>query len=321
MPDLQRIATNGIHLNVALDGPEDGPLVLLVHGFPESWYSWRHQLPVLASAGYRVAAPDVRGYGDSDAPHDVSAYAMAEMTADFAGLAEALSGEPAVIIGHDWGAPMAWASALFHPERFRAVAGLSVPYTAPSKVPPMALYKKMFTDRGRFFYINYFQEEGVAEAELDADPATVIRKFYGAISGGQGRTDWPTDKPVDAKFLDGVPEPEMPMPWLTHEDVAIYEAQFKTSGFRGPLNRYRHFDSDYEILLARGDYTIHQPALFIAGDEDPVVSMVPGDPEPRMRDVLPDLRGIHILPGIGHWTQQEAPDQVNALLLDWLKEL
>jgi len=321
MPEFQRIATNGIHLNVALDGPENGPLVLLIHGFPESWYSWRHQIPALAEAGYRVAAPDVRGYGDSDTPHDVAAYSMAEMTADFAGLAKALSPDPAVIIGHDWGAPMAWSSALFHPNHFRAVAGLSVPYTAPPKVRPMALYKKMFTDRGRFFYINYFQKEGVAEAELDADPAEVIRKFYGAISGGQGQTEWPTDKPVNAKFLDGVPEPDMPMPWLTHEDVAVYEAQFKKSGFRGPLNRYRHFDRDYDILMARGDFTIHQPALFIAGDEDPVVSMVPGDPEPRMREVLPDLRGIHILPGVGHWTQQEAPHAVNRLLLDWLADL
>ena len=247
MTDFERIKTNGIHLHVALDGPSDGPLVLLVHGFPESWYSWRHQLKALGAAGYRVAAPDVRGYGHSDKPHAIDAYDLKSLTADMAGLAEALSPSPAVIIGHDWGAPIAWNSALLYPEQFRAVAGLSIPYVAQGEISMLSAAKALFTDKGRFFYMVYFQDEGVAEAELERDTNDTIRKFYFAISGEAPEGAWPHDKKHGDPFLLGLPEPDSPLPWLTEEDITFYANEFARSGFRGPLKPLSEYRKRFRV--------------------------------------------------------------------------
>jgi len=320
MAEFAMIQTNGVKLRVALEG--EGPLVLLVHGFPESWYSWRFQLRALAAAGFRAAAPDVRGYGGSDAPEAIEAYDMETITADMAGLADTLSpGEPGVIIGHDWGAPIAWSSALLYPDRFRAVAGLSVPYTPPGPVPAIDLFRRIFTDQGKFFYQIYFQDEGVAEAELEADPARTIRLFYYLASGDIPAEDLPGEKPHGASLLEGLAEPKLPLPWLTQDDVAYYAGEFAGSGFRGPLNRYRNSRRDHAFLSARDDQTIYQPSLFIGGAKDPVLSFFPGDAVEMMRPNLADLRGALILDGCGHWTQQERADDVNALLIDWLAGL
>ena len=319
--EFRRIDVGEVTLNVALKG--SGPLVILVHGFPESWYSWRHQIHALSAAGYTVAAPDVRGYGRSDAPHEVEAYDMASLAGDMAGLAVALSPDaPAVIIGHDWGAPIAWHSALLHKDSFRAVAGMSVPYTPPGDVMPLDIFKAIFTDQGHFFYISYFQEEGVAEAELEADPAKLIRRFYYALSGDVPEDAWPTDKPVDANLLDDLAEPDLPLPWLSSEDVVYYASEFERSGLRGPLNRYRNFARDYAMLKALKDHRIHQPSLFIGGDKDMVLRMYPDlDVVTPMKPHMADLRGVHILKGCGHWTQQERVSEVNSLLIDWLSGL
>lgn len=323
MTDFQRIATNGIHLNVATAGDPDAPLVILAHGFPESWYSWRHQIAALAGAGYRVAAPDMRGYGASDRPHAVEAYAMEEMTADMAGLAHALSPDaPAVIIGHDWGAPIAWNSARLFPDTFRAVAGLSVPYTPPGDVVPLDLYRKLFTDKGRFFYQVYFQDQGLAEAELEADPEDSIAKFLWAWSGDAHPDGWPVNKAHGDKVLTGITRPDLPLPWLDQVDLDVYAAQFAASGFRGPLNRYRNWHRDHAFLKAHpSSPIIQQPALFIGGEHDPVLSMFARPPSELLPEVLADPRGIHTLAGVGHWTQQEAPAAVNGLILDWLEKL
>lgn len=317
---FQQVATNGIHLRVALSGPEDGPLVLLVHGFPESWYSWRHQLKAFGEAGYRVAAPDVRGYGGSDKPHAVEAYDMQNMAADMAGVAEALSPDaPAVVIGHDWGAPIAWNSALLHPDRFRAVAGLSVPHMPQGEYSFIDVVDMLYTKQGHFFYQVYFQEEGPAEAELEADPAATIRKFYYSVSGDAPDGAYPNDKKHGDILLTGMPEPDLPLPWLSEEDVAYYAGEFASSGFRGPLNRYRNHRRDHAYLRAASDQIIHQPSFFIGGSKDPVLRMVPGrDPLALMKPALPGLKGAHILEGCGHWTQQERTDEVNELLLGWL---
>jgi pimeloyl-ACP methyl ester carboxylesterase len=317
---FEMIETNGVSLQVMVEG--DGPLVLLVHGFPESWYSWRHQIAALAGAGYRVAAPDVRGYARSDAPHPVHAYDMETMTADVAGLAEALSGDPAIIVGHDWGAPLAWNAARLFPDRFRAVAGLSVPYTPPGDQATIDLYHKLFTDKGRFFYQVYFQDEGVAEAELEADPEDSLLKFYHAWSGDAGPDGWPTDKPHGDKVLTGIDRPDLPLTWLTQDDLDVYTDAFRTSGFRGPLNRYRNSRRDHAFLKShQSNPIIQQPSLFIYGDLDPVLTMFRGDPARLLNRTLADLRGVHSLPGVGHWTQQEAPEAVNRHLLDWLATL
>jgi pimeloyl-ACP methyl ester carboxylesterase len=317
---FQQVQNGDVSLRVATKGT--GPLVLMVHGFPESWYSWRHQLDALSAAGYRAAALDVRGYGGSDRPYPVEAYDMQSLTSDVAAVAKALQPDaPAVVVGHDWGSPIAWNSALLHPDQFRAVAGLSVPYIPHGEVVFIDAVKKLFTDRGLFFYQVYFQEEGVAEAELEADPAETIRKFYYAISGDAPDGTWPRDKKHGDKFLYRLPEPDMPLPWLSEEDVAYYDSQFRQSGFRGPLNRYRNWHRDNAYLRANSEQVIHQPSLFIGGTEDLVLKMTPGDMVEAMKPNLPGLRGAHLLEGCGHWTQQERPDEVNALLLDWLSGL
>ncbi|WP_341197545.1 alpha/beta hydrolase [Hyphomonas chukchiensis] len=317
-PEFQFVETNGVKIRVAVAG--DGPLVVLVHGFPESWYSWRHQIKALSEAGYRVAALDVRGYGGSDRPQPVEAYDMESLTGDAAGVAKALSpGEKAVVVGHDWGAPIAWNTARLHADTFRAVAGLSVPYIPPGEIVFIDAVRAFFTARGLFFYQVYFQDQGPPEAELENDPAETIRKFYYAISGDAPEGTWPTDKKHGDTLLHRLPEPPMPLPWLSEEDVAYYDSQFRQSGFRGPLNRYRNWHRDHAFLTGHPALmSIAQPSLYIGGTRDLVLKMSPGDMLAAMKASLGDLRGATLLEGCGHWTQQERPEEVNKLLLDWL---
>jgi len=310
-----------VSYRVAVTG--EGPLILLVHGFPESWYSWRHQMPALAAAGFKVAAPDVLGYGGSSSPSEIERYSMENITRDMAGIAQALSSDGrAIVIGHDWGAPIAWNSARLFPDVFRAVAGLSVPYSPPGEHMFLDVVNEFFTKRGLFFYQVYFQEEGVAEAELERDPRDSIRKFYYAISGDAPDGTWPKDKPLGEGVLDRLPDPDPFPSWLTDEDIDYYANEFRKSGFRGPLNRYRNHERDHAFLRSMGDPTINQPALFIGGSRDLVLKMLPGiDVVERMKTHLTDLRKGVILDGCGHWTQQERPQQVNEHLIDWLATL
>ena len=321
MPEFRMIDAGGVRLRVAVEG--SGPLVLMVHGFPESWYSWRHQMAPIAEAGFTAAAIDVRGYGGSDKPPAVADYAMQHMVADVAGAIAALSpGQPAVIVGHDWGAPIVWNTALTRPEAVRAVAGLSVPYTG---VPVRSLreaWEQAFTARGKFFYQHYFQAEGVAEAELEADARRSLRLFYYAISGDAPEGTWPTDKAVGDALLDGLADPD-PFPrWLSPNDLDYFVGEFERSGFRGPLNRYRNPDADFAWLQQFKGRKIEQPALFIGGERDLVLTMFGRtDFVPLMRAHMTDLRGHDILSGCGHWTQQERPAEVNERLVAWLKGL
>ncbi len=323
MTYFRMIDTNGIKVRAAIEG--EGPLVVMVHGFPESWYSWRHQMAPLAAAGFTACAIDVRGYGGSDKPHPVEAYAMTEMAADVAGVVEALSpGQPAVLIGHDWGAPIVWHTAVLHPAQVRAVAGLSVPYFG---LPPMSLddlIKVMYVDQGKFFYQAYFKDEGVAEAAFEADVRGGLRKLYYAASGdAEGIWGAQGKKHGDA-LLDGLVDPQPFPPWLTDADIDYFVAEFTASGFRGPLNRYRNHTRDFAHLSTVGDRKVHQPSLFIVGENDLVLKMFGGDVETviaRMQENATDLRGAHVIAKIGHWTQQEAPDETTGLLIDWLATL
>jgi len=319
-PRLIHVPANGITLRAAVAG--EGPLVLMVHGFPESWYSWRHQIGPIAQAGFTACAIDVRGYGGSDKPSEVADYSLERITADVAAVVQALSPDgTAVLIGHDWGAPIVWNTALAHPQRVRAVAGLSVPWTG---VPPVCFLDAVlaaYTAKGRFFYQVYFQDEGVAEAEMQADVRGALRRFYYAISGNAPDGSWP-QKAHGARLLDGLIDPDPFPAWLSKADEDYFVAEFEASGFRGPLNRYRNHRRDFAWQQTMRDRTITQPALFIGGDRDLVLKMIPGvDMIARMAPHLPGLRGAHLLPGIGHWTQQEAPEAVNRLLLDWLRGL
>jgi pimeloyl-ACP methyl ester carboxylesterase len=313
--------SGGRAIRAAVEG--QGPLVLMVHGFPESWFSWRHQLGPIAAAGFTACAIDVRGYGGSFKPHAVSAYAMEAMVGDVADLAEALApGEKAVLIGHDWGAPIVWNTALVRPDRVRAVAGLSVPYLGVPKRSFRAFFDEVFTQRGKFFYQAYFQAEGVAEAELEADVRASLRKFYYAISGDAPDGTWPNDKTVDNTLLDGLVDPDPFPAWLTPADLDYYVGEFEGSGFRGPLNRYRNHDADFAWLSQFEGRKIEQPALFIGGERDLVLSMLGrGDLTAMMKAEVPNLASADILPGCGHWTQQERPAEVNLRLLAWLKSL
>lgn len=312
---LQRIATNGIHLRAFVDG--EGPLVVFVHGFPESWYSWRHQFQPVIDAGFRVVAPDVRGYGGSDKPEAVEAYDMQNMIADVLGLIEALGAEQAILVGHDWGAPIVWQTAALHPERVHAVAALSVPYRKRGAVSGIQLWRSLYKDR--FFYQIYFQEPGVAEAEMEADVRGALRRLYYAGSGDARRDAWLVHKPPDAKLLDGLVDPSPFPAWLSAGDLDYYVAEFEANGFRGPLNRYRNQDRDWARFPELRDRQVLQPALFIAGSRELVLSFVPGfDMLEGMRECVPDLEPIELIERAGHWIQQERPEQVNALLIPFL---
>jgi pimeloyl-ACP methyl ester carboxylesterase len=310
------VDANGIRIHLAEQG--EGPLVLMCHGFPESWYSWRHQLTALADAGYHAVAPDVRGYGGSDKPEAIEAYSMKNMVADAVGILDALDAPTAVVMGHDWGAPMAWTSAALHPDRFRAVVGMSVPYTGRSPAPPTQIFKTMFAET--FFYIVYFQEPGIAEAELEKDVRRSMKLILYTASGDAppGMTGF-AGKSKDSGLLDGITEPDKLPPWLTEADLEYYAGEFKKSGFRGPINRYRNMDRDWEELPQLAELKINQPALFLAGEKDGVIAMQPNFAD-GMKAFVPNVKVV-LLPGAGHWTQQERPTEVNAELIAFLKGL
>lgn len=320
-PEFLNVDAGEVRLRVAVQG--SGPLVLMVHGFPESWYSWRHQLGPVAEAGFTAAAIDVRGYGGSDRPQPVEAYAMNHMVADIVGAADALSpGEPVVLLGHDWGAPMVWSTALTRPDRIRAVAALSVPWFGIAERSFRAVIEEVFTKRGRFFYQAYFQDEGVAEAEGEADLRRFLRLFYYAISGDAPAGAWPTDKVHGDPLLKGLIDPEPFPAWMSEADLDVYVGEFSRSGLRGPINRYRNADRDWAWLQPFKGRRIEQPAFFVAGDRDLAFNMLDGpEPIPIMRGQVPNLQVAEALPGCGHWTQQERPAEVNALLVPWLKAL
>jgi pimeloyl-ACP methyl ester carboxylesterase len=295
-----------------------GPLVLLLHGFPECWYSWRHQLTALAAAGYHVVAPDQRGYGRTGGPAEADQYTMLHLTGDVIGLMDALDAEQAVVAGHDWGAPVAWNTALLRPDRIRGVIGLSVPYTPRGSSRPIEMLRAVFTDG---FYICYFQQPGVADAELSADPRDTFRRLLYAASGEGSMGGIPV-VPAGGVFLDMCPEPPALPGWLTEHDIDVFVAEFAQSGFTGPLNWYRNLDLSWELMAAWKHAPVTVPALYLAGDRDLVVSFSGGPGFlPRLRDIVPDLRDARLLPGCGHWTQQERPDEVSRAMISFLANL
>jgi pimeloyl-ACP methyl ester carboxylesterase len=296
----------------------EGPLVLLIHGYPETSYSWRHQLPVLAAAGYRAAAIDVRGYGRSTCPPQINDYRLVRMVADNVGVADALGAEEVVIVGHDWGAPISWTSSLLRPDLFSALALLSVPYTPPSVEPPTQVFKRLFGDDHEF-YMNYFQEPGRVEAESDGD----VRAWLGGFYYGAG-----FGAPPEARRFALVPKgtlmkdllvqpPEGAMPWISDEDLDVYVAEFERTGFAGGFNRYRCLDLDWADCAAFRGQPVRVPTLFIGGDQDGP-TIWGADAVSRFDRTVPLLHGSHILTDCGHWVQQEKPDDVNRLLLEFL---
>ncbi|HEX7810856.1 MAG TPA: alpha/beta hydrolase [Burkholderiales bacterium] len=318
LPRFELIAVNGIRLRCVVEG--EGPLAILVHGWPESWYSWRHQIAPIRDAGYRVVVPDVRGYGGSDKPEAVECYDMASIIGDVLGLIDHFGEKQAVLIGHDWGAPVVWNTTALHPARVRAVAALSVPYAPRGKTSSIELWHQIYA--GRFFYQIYFQEPGVAEAEFEADIRTALRKIYYGGSGDIPKGMFRIDKAPGARMLDSLPDPAVLPAWLSPEDLDYYVSEFEGSGFRGPLNRYRNQQRDWEQLTALDGARITRPACFIAGSRDGVLRFVPNvDLVENMKRWVDDLRVCEIIEGAGHWIQQERAQRVNALLVGFLATL
>ncbi|WP_335933964.1 alpha/beta fold hydrolase [Streptomyces sp. PTD5-9] len=298
-----------------------GPLVLLVHGFPESWYSWRRQLPALAAAGYRAVALDVRGYGRSSKPAATDAYRMLDLVEDNVALVRALGEERAVVVGHDWGSNIATASALLHPEVFRAVGLLSVPYAPPGGPRPTDVFAQMGGDQE--FYVSYFQEPGRAEAEMEPDLRGWLAGFYAAMSAdtmpAQGEPDPHFVARTGGRLRDRFPAGKLPA-WLTEDDLDVYAGEFERTGMTGALNRYRNMDRDWEDLAQYGGAPIKQPSLFIGGALDASTTWM-ADAIDAYPATLPGLVSSHILDGCGHWIQQERPEEVNRLLTAWLASL
>jgi pimeloyl-ACP methyl ester carboxylesterase len=317
------ISTNGILMHIAEAGT--GPLVLLCHGFPESWYSWRHQLTALAAAGFHAVAPDQRGYGSTDRPDAIDQYTLLHLVGDLVGLLDALGKPTAVIAGHDWGAPVAWHAALLRPDRFRAVIGLSVPFRPRGTTRPTSA---MPVTEDAVFYQLYFQEPGVAEAELERDPRDTIRRvlFWGsgdardaAVAPGAGAIGMVRR---GVGFLGVRHAPASLPPWITEEDVDVYASDFARTGFRGALNWYRNIDRNWELLAPWTHAHVTVPALYVAGDRDLVLGFRGMDALlPGLRTCVPQLRQALLLPGCGHWTQQERPAEVNAAMLEFLASL
>jgi pimeloyl-ACP methyl ester carboxylesterase len=316
--DFIKVENGGVSLNVAVKG--EGPLILCVHGWPELWYSWRHQIERFAGRGYKVAAMDVRGYGGSSKPPEIAAYSMRNLASDVAAVIDALGGGAAILFGHDWGAPIVWNTALLHPGKVSAVAGLSVPYFPRGEASLLTAVRAIYA--GRFFYQIYFQPEGVAEAELEADVATSLRKIYFALSGDAPVDKWLETKPADARLLDGMTDPQPFPAWLSARDLDVYVEAFRAGGFRGPLNRYRAQEIDFADLADLAGASITQPACFVGGERDAVRHFIPGgDLYATPGAACADFRGSTIVPGAGHWVQQEAPEAVNAALEAFLAAL
>ncbi|MEU7154915.1 alpha/beta hydrolase [Streptomyces chrestomyceticus] len=299
-----------------------GPLVLLVHGFPESWYSWRRQLPALAAAGYRAVAIDVRGYGRSSKPAATDAYRMLDLVEDNAAVVRALGEENAVIVGHDWGSTIAATSALLRPEVFSAVGLLSVPYAPPGGPRPTSVFGQIGGPEEEF-YVSYFQEPGRAEAEIEPDVRGWLADFYAALSAdtmpAQGEPDPHFVARGGGRLRDRFPVGPLPA-WLTEDDLDVYAAEFERTGMTGALNRYRSMDRDWEDLAPHRGAPVEQPSLFIGGTLDASTTWM-SDAIDAFPTTLPGLTAAHLLDGCGHWVQQERPEEVNRLLTHWLTTL
>ena len=317
------IDTNGIRMHIAEAG--QGPLVVMCHGWPESWYSWRHQLIALAKAGYHAVAPDQRGYGESDCPQAIDQYTLLHLVGDLVGLLDALGEQTAVVAGHDWGAPVAWHAAMLRPDRFKAVIGLSVPFRPRGSARPTSAMPQ--TGQAQFYQL-YFQKPGEAEAEFERDPRRSIRQLRYWGSGDAPRRPPTANKgpagmvPRGGGFLNPVEAPTKLPSWLEEADVDYVADQFRKVGFRGGLNWYRNIDRNWELLAPWSGAKVTVPALYVAGERDMVVAFQGMDKLlPALRHYIPQLRDIIMLPECGHWTQQERPDEVNAAMIGFLKSL
>ena len=320
--EYRELDVNGIRMRVVEQG--EGPLVLLAHGWPESWYSWRHQLPALAAAGYHAVAPDMRGYGGSDAPPAVEDYDILHLCGDLVGLIEALGEAQAVLVAHDWGAVVARDCVRLEPDRFSAVVNMSVPFGGPGPTSPIETMQRRYGDN--FYYILYFQEldadgNGVADAEFDADPRGILSRLY--LTGATRRPPEVSDPLRSAGgMIPRSGEPTDFPAWIDAGELDYYVEEFTRAGFRGGINYYRNFHRNWELTRELQGVPVSQPAMFIAGENDGVIGGATQEVlTTRLSQAATDPRGVHVLPGAGHWVQQQEPQEVNRLLLEFLEGL
>ncbi|WP_025854686.1 alpha/beta fold hydrolase [Pseudomonas sp. CHM02] len=304
----QLIHVNGIELSVHIAGPEHGSPIWLLHGFPECWHSWREQIPALAAAGYRVFAPQMRGYGQSSSPAEVADYDLLTLCGDIQQAMDYFGHGQVVMVGHDWGAVVAWHLALLEPERVARLITMSVPFAGRARRPVIEIMRELYADR--FNYILYFQEPGVAEQELNADIERTLRLFM------QDQDMFLQRKPANARLLEGVAAPVALPQWCSQTDLDIYVQTFAEHGFRGPLNWYRNFERNWQRTENLAGKPVVQPTLFLIGDRDPV-GVFEAHTLKRMPDSVPHLEQ-HVLPNCGHWIQNEQGQRVNALMLGFL---
>jgi pimeloyl-ACP methyl ester carboxylesterase len=320
------IEANGIRMHIAEQG--QGPLVLLCHGFPECWRSWHYQLGALAAAGYHVVAPDMRGYGQTDRPEAVESYTILHLVGDMVGLLDALDEEQAAIVGHDWGANVAWNAAIMRPDRFRAVMTMSVPYIPRgqvygprSHVRPTEAMRQLAGEQA--FYQLYFLEPGVAEAEMERDIHTTMLQVFYALSGDAAEEErWhPLSLDPGAGMFTSTPVPSRLPDWISEADLDYFTSEFERTGFVGGLNWYRNFDRNWELTAAFSGAKVTQPTLFLWGDRDPVFE-IPGSAAriERQKQYVPNLREL-CLEGCGHWVQMERANEVNGVIVEFLKSL
>ncbi|MEO1081134.1 MAG: alpha/beta hydrolase [Pseudomonadota bacterium] len=315
---FQKVQNEDITLNVVVEG--SGPLILCIHGWPELWYSWRHQLRYFADSGYTVAAMDVRGYGGSGKPSGVENYVLSKLAGDAAAVLQELSDEPAILFGHDWGAPIAYATAQQHPQLVRGVAGLSVPFRPRGEASLLQVAKQLFPEK--FFYMLYFQKPSVPEQELEADVMDSLRRVYYACSGDAPLGAFLVDKDKDAGLLEGLVDPDTFPAWMSEDDLQTYAAAFKAGGFEGPINRYRAQGIDFEESAPLLGKALPTPACFIGGERDPVRRVIAGvDMFADLAGGYDDLRICEIIDGAGHWLQQEAPQECNRILARFVASL
>ncbi len=314
---LKTTTANTIHMRYAEAGT--GPLVLFCHGWPESWYSWRHQLQAVSAAGFRAVAPDMRGYGGTQSPEPIDQYTLLHLVGDMAELVKALGETKAVIVGHDWGAPVAWHAALWRPDLFTAVSAMSVPYAPPGYVDILSALEKLGIDN---FYLQYFQKPGVAEAELQQDIRGALRRLYYTAGGEMVEKDKGFGRLTGGTLLANTVDPAVLPAWLSDADLDYYAAEFTRAGFRGGLNWYRNLRRNWELSGPWRGQPIRQPSQFIAGSRDGVLRFPAAKSQlEAYPTTLPGLRGSHILDGAGHWIQQERASEVNRLLIEFLKGL
>ncbi len=318
---METIDNRGLEQRVVCLG--SGPLVLLLHGWPESWYSWRHQIPTLAAAGYRVVAPDMRGYGGTAAPAEVTDYDILHLKQDIDGLIDRYDegdAKGAYVIGHDWGSIVAWQYALMTPERCRGLATLSVPWAGRGPMSLVDLLERTWGEN--FFYILYFQEPGVAEAEFDADPEAILKRLYVAPGVRVGEPEVTDPKRAAGGWIPRLGEPLEEQAWLKASDLAYYTAEFTRAGFRGGINYYRNFRRNWELIEPWAEEKIRPATLFLAGSHDQVLMGRDRDGLfELMGPVVLDLRDVTLLPGAGHWIQQERPREVSQHLIAFLDAL